>query len=101
MPPRPPISRCTPRRCGLKRAIVLHWTLAGARHRARDYTREGYEVVEVASPRSLDRLRGVVADRVFYTGGLTTDPRTMQTLLAAVTPCLATARTSSDAGPNK
>lgn len=83
----------------MQRAIVISWTVPEARRAAARYQRNGlYEVVAYASPRSLDRLRGVTADTAIYCAGTAANRHLVERLDAAVAPCLATSTSALPGG---
>ena len=79
------------------RAIIMGVDLPNARGTYLGYA-NAFDIVAVASPRSLSRLRGVSADTVIYTTEAR-DAGLMETtrIIESVAPCLA-ARKRTDAG---
>lgn len=73
----------------MKRHIIIGTSVPHARHAAANYRRQGFEVVAYASMRSLDRLRGVVADEAIVCGGPLSDADSAR-LREALAPVLTT-----------
>jgi hypothetical protein len=73
----------------MTRHIIIGATVHDARRAAANYRRNGFEVVAIASMRSLDRLRGVVADQAIVCGGTLSEGDSAR-LREALVPCFAT-----------
>ena len=75
----------------MNRLIVLGASVPHARSAARNYRRNGFDVVAYASMRSLNRLRGVVADQAVVCGVQLSEADSLR-LREAAAPCLVTTR---------